>query len=318
MGTIIKPACLQPGDKVGIISPASAADPEKLKQAIRFLESLGLQVCLGQSLKKKRGYLAGTDQERLDDLHQMFADQEIKAVICARGGYGTGRIASAIDYGLIRENPKIFWGYSDITFLLNAIFQKTGLVTFHGPMLTSDVANDDVHPLTLQTFQQLFVPQTLRFDESISPLETMVEGEASGPIVGGNLSLMVSMLGTEFDIDTKDKLLFIEEIDEEPYRVDRMLNQLKMAGKLEQAAGILVCDFNNCGPDKEKDSLSLEEVLNDYIVPAGKPALRGFAIGHCSPNLAVPVGVTGRLSTYEKSFTVEQPGVIRSSDSGIA
>lgn len=310
MGEIIKPASLQPGDKVGIIAPASAGDPQRLTQAIAFLEGLGLQVSLGRSLMKKHGYLAGTDQERLDDLHHMFADEEIKAVFCARGGYGTGRIASRIDYQLIRDNPKIFWGYSDITFLLNAIFQKTGLVTFHGPMLTSDVAKDDVHPLTLETFQQLFVPQTLRFDETISPLQTMVEGEASGPIVGGNLSLLVSMLGTEFEIDTKDKLLFIEDIDEEPYRVDRMLNQLKMAGKLEQAAGILVCDFHNCQPKKEKDSLTLEQVLNDYIVPAGKTALKGFAIGHCSPNLAVPFGVTGRISTHEKSFTVDESGVI--------
>lgn len=305
----IIPAALAPGDTVGIISPASGGNFEKLMKAVSFLEEKGLHVCYGDAIYDKHGYLAGTDQARLDDLHRMFGDPDIKAVFCVRGGYGTGRIAASIDYELIRANPKIFWGYSDITFLLNAIYQRTGLVTFHGPMLTSDVAEDHVDPLTLASFEQLFTPLSIHYDDNISPLTTLVEGEAYGEIVGGNLSLLVSMLGTPFEIDTGGKLLFIEEVDEEPYRVDRMLNQLKMAGKFDDASGILLCDFHNCGPNKRKESLSLEEVIFDYIVQAGKPALCGFKIGHCSPNIAIPVGLPGKLSTYEKTFTIEQPAV---------
>ncbi|NGQ94392.1 LD-carboxypeptidase [Brevibacillus sp. SYP-B805] len=310
MREVIKAAKLQPGDTVGVIAPASCGDFDKILVAARFFEGLGLRVRLGDAVRQQRGYLAGTDRERARDLHCMFADKEVKAVFCARGGYGTGRIADLLDYELIRANPKIFWGYSDITFLHAAIFQRTGLVTFHGPMLTSDIAADDVHPLTLATFQQLFDPQPLRYDDTIAPLRVLAEGEATGRVVGGNLSLLVSTVGTPFEIDTTGKLLFIEEVDEEPYRVDRMLNQLRMAGKLDAAAGIVLGDFHNCDPVKRKEaSLTLEEVFDDYLTPAGKPVLAGFRIGHCSPNLAIPLGAMGRIDTKEKTFTIVEPGV---------
>jgi muramoyltetrapeptide carboxypeptidase len=314
---IIKAPKLIPGDTIGVIAPASCGDNDKIAVACRFFEDLGFRICLGEAVGNKRGYLAGTDLERADDLHRMFAAKDVKAIFCVRGGYGTGRIAPLLDFELIRANPKIFWGYSDITFLLNAIFQRTGLVTFHGPMLTSDIAIEDVHPLTLETFRQLLQPQTLRYDETVSPLTVLVEGEASGRIVGGNLTLLASTIGTPFEIDTKGKLLFIEEIEEEPYRVDRMLNQLQQAGKLEDAAGFVIGDFNNCEPVKRKGaSLTLEEVFDDYLIPAGKPVLSGFRIGHCSPNLAIPIGAMGRINTFEKSFTIEEPGVTDESSHG--
>jgi len=310
MTDVIKPAKLRAGDTVGVIAPASCGDYEKLLAAVRFLEGLGLHVKLGDAVNQRRGYLAGTDQERADDLHQMFADPQVKAIFCARGGYGTGRIADMLDYELIRANPKIFWGYSDITFLHTAFFQKAGLVTFHGPMMTSDVASEDVDPLTLQTFQQLLHPQTLRYDETVSPLSVIVEGEASGRIVGGNLTLLVSTLGTSYELDTRDKLLFIEEIEEEPYRIDRMLNQLRMAGKLDEAAGIVVGDFQDCEPKKRKEaSLTLAEVFDDYFKPLSQPVISGFRIGHCTPNLAIPIGALGRINTNKKTFTIEEPGV---------
>lgn len=310
MEDVIKPPRLRPGDTVGVISPASCGDLDKLQIALRFLEGLGLQVKLGEAVGNRRGYLAGTDQERADDLLRMFADPAIKAIICVRGGYGTGRIADLLDYELIRCNPKIFWGYSDITFLHTAFFQKAGLVTFHGPMLTSDVADEAVDPLTLQTFQQLLHPQILRYDETVSPLAVLVEGEATGRIVGGNLTLLVSTLGTPYELDTRGKLLFIEEIEEEPYRIDRMLNQLRMAGKLDDAAGIIVGDFHDCEPVKRKEaSLSLAEVFDDYLRPLPIPVISGFRIGHCSPNLAIPIGALARINTYDKTFTVEEPGV---------
>jgi len=304
----IKPKRLSPGDTVGITAPASPGDWEQVQRAAAHLERLGLNVRFGNTLHSRNGYLAGTDEERAEELNAMFADPVIKGIICARGGYGTGRIADKLDYETIRNNPKVFWGYSDITFLHTAIGNRTGLVTFHGPMLIC-LGKEDVHPLTLRGFEQLIDAQTVRYTEQISPLRTLVEGEASGLLVGGNLSLLVSTLGTPYEIDTRGRLLFIEDIDEEPYRVDRMLNQLKQAGKLADAAGILVCDFSDCEPKKRRQSLTLEQVIEDHIVPAGKPAVAGFKIGHCSPNIAIPIGIEARLNTSEQTLETIEPGV---------
>ncbi|WP_409305112.1 LD-carboxypeptidase [Peribacillus sp. SCS-155] len=304
---IVTPKRLEQGDTVGVIAPASPPDRTNVERALGFLESLGLKVKLGEHIWNKNGYLAGTDKERLEDLHGMFADQEVKAIFSACGGYGTARLASQMDYGLIRSNPKILWGYSDITFLHNAIHKETGLVTFHGPMLSSDIGKGDAHPLSKKLFHQLFEPNELIYTEEFSTLEAMVEGKAEGALTGGNLSLLTSTLGTRFEVETNDKLLLIEDINEEPRAVDRMLNQLFMAGKLQAAAGILVGDFNNCVPDRPQ-SLTLDEVLNHYIHLAGKPALRGFKIGHCSPHISVPLGVHAELDTYQKQVRI-QPGV---------
>ncbi|MFV5338265.1 S66 peptidase family protein [Bacillus paralicheniformis] len=304
----IAPQRLMQGDTVGVIAPSSPPVPEKLDRAVRFLKELGLEVKVGRSAIERHGYLAGNDEERLEDLHDMFEDRSVKAVICACGGYGTARIAENIDYRLIKSRPKIFWGYSDITFLHTAIRQNTGLITFHGPMLSSDIGNKDVHPLTRRSFRQLFQKMTLTYTEELSPLETLGNGAAKGELVGGNLALLVTTLGTPYEIDTKGKLLFIEDVDEEPYRIDRMLNQLKMAGKLSDAVGILLCDFHNCSPKKRGESLTLKEVFQDYIAAAGKPALSGFNIGHCSPNIAVPVGAQAVLDADKKQLTID-PGI---------
>jgi muramoyltetrapeptide carboxypeptidase len=302
---VIKAPKLKPGDTVGIIAPASPPKQEALGKALSFLEELGLVVKLGSSVHHKYGYLAGTDEERIEDIHTMFLDSDIKAVICACGGYGTGRLVSELDYELIAKKPKIFWGYSDITFLHTAIHQKTGLVTFHGPMLSSDIGLPQVHELTKQSFLQLFESKSVEFTHKTTPLHTVVEGYASGPVIGGNLTLLVSTLGTDFEVDTKGKILFIEDIDEEPYKVDRMLNQLKMAGKFQDAEGIIIGDFKNCGPDKRKESLTLDQLFDEHIRPANKPAMKGFLIGHSSPCLGIPIGSVGRMNTKEKALIVE-------------
>jgi len=301
---LVKPNRLQKGDTVGVIAPASPPDQENLERGIQFLKELGLNVKCGKSVKQVYGYLAGSDQERLADLHEMFLDEEVKGIICARGGYGTGRIASSIDYEMIKKNPKIFWGYSDITFLHTAIQKKTGLVTFHGPMISSDIGKPETHDLSKEGFHQLFQPTELVYTEQYSKLEAIVEGNAAGPLVGGNLTLLVSTLGTPFEIDTKGKLLFIEDVHEEPREVDRMLNQLYMAGKLEEVSGIVVGDFCDCQP-KTDLSLPLDEVINHYVKLANKPALSGFQFGHCNPHFAIPLGVHAILNTVEKRLIVE-------------
>ncbi|MGP4106141.1 S66 peptidase family protein [Virgibacillus sp. L01] len=302
---MILPERLYNGDTIGVIAPASPTDMERLKRAIPFFEKMGLHIKLGKHIDDVHGYLAGTDEQRLADFHDMIADKSVKAIIFARGGYGTGRIANAINYELIKQNPKIIWGYSDITYLHTTIRQATGLVTFHGPMLASDIADPDFDALSASLFQQLFKPAKLFYTKDISPLQVLVPGEATGTLVGGNLSLLVSTLGTANEIDTSGKLLLLEDIGEEPYRVDAMLNQLKLAGKLTDTAGIIVGDFAKAEPKKEKPSLSLEQVFHDYFAYLKCPVMSGFKIGHCLPHFSVPLGTAAVLSTAKRSLTVE-------------
>ncbi|MGN7454920.1 S66 peptidase family protein [Paenibacillus pasadenensis] len=314
---MLRPPALKPGDTVGIPALASPGDPAQIEAASRQLERLGLRVRLGRTVSLRRGYLAGSDEERADELMEMFADPSISGIVCARGGYGTARIADRLDYGVIRAHPKAFWGYSDITFLHAAIGRLAGLVTFHGPMMidlqeqpagSGGFDHARPHPVTLEAYRQLLAPRRPQLGEEHGPLRPIVPGEASGPVVGGNLTLIVSTLGTRYELDTRGRLLLLEDIDEEPYRVDRMLMQLRQAGKLDDAAGIVVGDFHNCGPAKRKASLSLDEVLQEHLGVAGKPALAGFRIGHGSPQLAVPLGVEARLSTAERRLDFAESG----------
>lgn len=303
-----RPLRLQKGDTIGIIAPSSPPNLENLHLSLSFIEQLGLNVKMGKHVESVNGYLAGTDDERLSDLHDMLKDPEIKGIICAGGGYGSGRYADQIDFQLMSEQPKIFWGYSDITFLHTTIGQFANVVTFHGPMLASDVGIDTFEELSARMFNQLFEPIELHYTEEISPLTTLAGGVAQGELVGGNLSLLVSALGSKYEIDTLGKILLLEDVTEEPYRIDRMLNQLRLAGKLNEVAGIVVGDFAKSEPQKRKDTLTLHAVLEHYLGNLGKPVVSGFKIGHCQPHFAVPLGVEARLDGDAKTLTI-LPGV---------
>lgn len=309
------PPSLKKGDTIGVIAPASPIKTDDFEKAICFFQDLGLQVQLGKHLYEEYGYLAGTDEQRLEDFHDMITNPDIKGIIFARGGYGTARIAPAIDYSLIKKNPKIIWGYSDITFLHTAIRQRTGLVTFHGPMVVSDINKEAFDSLSASGFSQLFQPTRLVYSENISPLKVISYGtsgeSAKGQLVGGNLSLIASTLGTPFEIDTKGKILFIEDIGEQPYQVDRMLQQLTQAGKIAEASGIVVGDFAESEP-KSTPSFTMEEVFQQYFGKLSIPVLSGFKIGHCFPHFAIPLGTEAILSAKEKTLTVE-PGVAQPS-----
>ncbi|RLQ86759.1 LD-carboxypeptidase [Planomicrobium sp. Y74] len=302
------PKRLKKGDTVGVIAPSSPPNQENLEKALPFLEELGLKVKMGKSVKAKYGYLAGDDDARLADLHEMFEDPEVAGIICAGGGYGAARYADRIDYAMIKENPKVFWGYSDITFLHTAIGQFSDLVTFHGPMLASDVGKDTFHERSGRMFGQIFGPFELFYSEEIAPLTTLRGGVAEGELVGGNLSLIRSSIGTKCDLDVAGKILLIEDIDETPYQVDEMLNHLKMARKLEQVAGIVVGDFKNAEPKEPEKSLSLDHVLGHYLGNLNVPVVKGFKIGHCEPHFSVPLGVKARLDADNKTLTI-LPGV---------
>jgi len=305
---MIRPVHLVQGDVIGIVAPASPVERKVLERSFQFLEQLGLRYKVGQSVYKKNGYLAGTDEERLADLHDMFKDPEVKGIFCAGGGYGSARYAEQLDLDLIHDNPKIFWGFSDITYLHTAIRQGAGLVTFHGPMLASCVAQEAFHEMSGKMFGQLFSPVEVHYSEAISPLETLVGGGAEGEVIGGNLTQLVNSLGSEFEIKTNNRLLVLEDVGEEPYKVDRLLNQLRLAGKLREAAGIVIGDFAKSTPMKPDASLAMNEVFDHYFGNLNQPVVKGFRIGHCEPNIAIPFGVKGRLDAHNKTLTI-LPGV---------
>ncbi|TXL66645.1 LD-carboxypeptidase [Cerasibacillus terrae] len=302
---MILPNRIHSGDTVGVISPAGAIKEEELMKALYFFESLSLNVKLGKHVTKKYGYLAGTDEERVEDFHEMIRDPEIKAIFCTRGGYGSGRIVDKLDYDLIKRNPKIIIGYSDITYLHTAIHQQANLVTFHGPMVVSDIAKEEFDYFSAFFLQyQLFSPREIIYSEAISTLTMIHEGKANGQLVGGNLSVLVSTIGTPYEIDMKGKIVFLEDTGEPIYKIDSMLNQLKYAGKLDEMSGMVLGHF-----DGIEDMNQLKEVFSHYLSPLDKPAMMGLDTGHCFPHYSIPLGVNATLDTKKKRLDIE-PGVL--------
>lgn len=295
----MKPYSLQKGDRIGVVAPASPCPPTQWKKAVSALSLLGYEVKLGKSVNHQIGYLSGTDELRAQDLNDMFADPTIQAIFCLRGGYGVTRILPYLDYERIKQHPKIMIGYSDITALHLAIQQKVGLTTFHGPVLAE--LEERMHFLTgwflfaLCSHANIQVRYPIPFDAY-----TLMEGEATGKLIGGNLSLLTSSIGTFYELDTAGKILFIEEVGEQPYRIDRMLTHLLHAGKLQSANGIILTHFMNCNPLHPSQSLTLKEIFADRIGSLGIPAYYGLYAGHCSPNLTLPIGGKVRMNANEK------------------
>lgn len=295
----IKPKRLYPGDTIGVIAPAGPGDLDLSMAGVSWLGEQGFRVRLGMNVQQKIGYLAGTDAERAADINDMFASSDIDGIVCLRGGYGTMRLLDLVDYECIRTHPKVFVGYSDITALHLSIGQRTGLVTFHGPMVASDMGKGlseytwDYFSRAITSSNPLGVinnPPNL-----ISP-EFIVSGRAQGYLTGGNLSLIVSTLGTPYEIDTRGKILCLEEVAEAPYRMDRMLTQLLLAGKLQDAAGIVVAVCEGCDLD-DPPSFTLEEVLRDRLGGLNKPVLYHLHFGHTKEKATLPLGAMAILGT---------------------
>jgi muramoyltetrapeptide carboxypeptidase len=296
---IIKPCGIAKGGTIALIAPAGPVTFEQLENARSRLENLGFKVIFEDRILDRKGYLAGTDNDRLEELHHAFANHDVDMVLCIRGGYGCSRIVDRINFNLIKENSKIFVGFSDITVLLNAIWQKTGLVTFHGV-----VGNSGFAEYTTKSFLEIIGCKNSDhkiYNHQEQRIDHIVTGKASGILVGGNLSIIVSMIGTEFEIDFTDKIVFLEEIDEVPYRIDRMLTQLLLSGKLQKASGIILGSFRGCDIDKQvadsKKSLSLNEVLIDRLGNLQIPVLTGFSFGHIENQSIFPVGVNAEMDT---------------------
>jgi muramoyltetrapeptide carboxypeptidase len=298
--TIIKPPGLRQGDTIGVISPAGPVDEPDLQAGLDLLKSSGFNVRLSPHVYEKRGYLAGDDETRLSDLHDMFRDNEIKAVFCTRGGYGTMRLLDDISYDMIKENPKIFVGYSDITALLMAILKKTGLITFHGPMVRGLATKNQRNWESLLHAISSREPIKLSFQDGT----TLVAGKADGKLIGGNLSMLCHLVGTPYLPSLDGCILFVEEKGEALYRLDRMLNHLRLSGRLTGLSGLVVGGFEEC-PDMSAIKDLLVDILSDLDIPLAT----GLPVGHGLKNMALPLGLPAKLDTDSKTLSITETAV---------
>jgi len=315
---IIKPPKLKEGDKLALITPGSYISIEEKEKSIENLKELGFEVYYSDRLMLKNGYFSGSDKERAEDINEMFEREEIKGIVCARGGYGCTRTLPHINYNLVKENPKVLIGYSDVTALLYGIYEKTGLITFHGPVGISsynNFSNKYFKQVLINPVEELELTNSFPGNnDNIYGLTTINSGAASGVLIGGNLSIIVSLIGTDYDIDTKGKIIFLEEYIEEPYRVDRMLTQIVQAGKFDEAAGVALGVFRKCESKKENpsflNSFTLMEVLKDRLSNLKIPVVYGMSFGHVKDKFTIPFGIKAELDADNYKLKLLEAAVI--------
>jgi len=296
--TPVKPPRLVAGDTIGVVAPAGPFEKEKFLRGVVALESMGFGVSFDDELFVKSGYLAGSDNHRADRVNRLFADQTIKAIICARGGFGAMRTLALIDYEAVQSNPKIFIGYSDISALLSVLYKRCGLVTFHGPMISTLADTDQL------TKDALFAALTSDTKLKLTPQKGLVirPGLASGPVVGGNLTTLCHLVGTPYEPELKGRILLLEDKGEAAYRIDRMLSQMKLAGCFEDLAGLILGSFEDCGDMAEICRIT-EEIFNDDDIPV----IAGFDCGHGKANITIPLGMEATLDTDRQQLTFHEP-----------
>jgi muramoyltetrapeptide carboxypeptidase len=312
---IIKPKRLAPGDTVGLVSPATAVfESDEIALAKEQLEMVGFKVAIGKHAYDRWGYFAGRDRDRAADINAMFADDSVAGVVCFTGGWGSPRVLPYLDYDLIARKPKVIIGYSDITALLNAIHQKTGLVTFHGP-----VGASAFEPYSLENFKRVVMtaeaagnlaPPPKKPTELVDRANRIVRlapGKASGRLVGGNLTMIATAMGTPYEIETAGAIVFLEDVTEELYRIDRMLTQLALGGKFDRVAGIVFGRCSRC--DFKGPTFSLEEILRDRFGPLPVPAISGLSFGHIEQKLTLPIGISATLDADAGTLTIDEAAV---------
>jgi muramoyltetrapeptide carboxypeptidase len=321
----IKPPRLNPADTIGIIAPASAPpDPKAVDHSVAVLKKLGFKPKLAPNVRKRFGFLAGSDRERASDLMKMFTDKTVNAILCLRGGYGTPRLLGLLDYKTIRSHPKVFIGFSDITALHCAFLLKSDLVSFHGPMLNSDLIKPDCPSFTieslLRTVSRAAAPGRLTHSlnrssqRSVVPKVTALRrGIVSGNLMGGNLSLLCALIGTPYEPSFKNKILFFEDVDEPPYRFDRMLTYLLNTGLLQQVAGVAVGTNANSEDPKAKTAKeyrqTLTDVLKERLGPLKVPVVMNLPFGHVPLNATIPIGVRATLDANKCDLIITEPAV---------
>ena len=313
---VLKPARLRPGDRVGLVSPASAIwDPMRVRFARERLEALGLDVAEGKHLLDRRGYFAGDDADRAADLNAFFADPDIAGIIALTGGWGAARVLPHLNYDAIAANPKVLCGFSDVTALLIGLYGRTGLVTVHGP--NGDSTWTD---FSVDFFRRLlFEAERVRYRNPIDDeddlartrdrVRTIRPGVARGRLVGGNLTVLTALIGSAYLPDWSGHILFLEDIREDVYRVDRMMTQLKLAGVLDRITGFVFGKCTGCDPDSSYGSLTLPEVLHDHILPLGIPAWSGAMIGHIRDKFSLPLGVEAEIDAESGTIHLLEPAV---------
>ncbi|MBO6793395.1 MAG: LD-carboxypeptidase [Balneolaceae bacterium] len=305
----LKPNSIPLDATIGLVAPASPIyDESDFDQMLIDLAALGYNLVLGDHVRDRYGYLAGKDQDRADDLNRMFSNPSIDAIVCVRGGYGCNRILDLVDYDVIRSNPKPFIGFSDITSLHMAIYKKTGLITFHGPVgksvwpeYTRESWVDILHEGESPTFS---IPV-----EEIDASYTINSGKASGVLIGGNLTVLTSLLGSDYLPEFDNAILFLEDVGEDIYRVDRMFSQLKLSGVLNKINGLVFGKCTNC--DESSNGLSLKQVFDDYLSEIDIPAFYGAMISHEELNLTIPVGVQATIDGGAKTIELLEPGTLK-------
>ncbi len=303
----VKPAALPDNPLVGLIAPASPIyQSEDFNKMVKSLKALGFRLKAGESVQKQFGYLAGIDSARADDLNSMFRDPEIDAILCIRGGYGSNRILGLIDYDLISENPKVFAGFSDITAIHMAIHKLIGLTTFHSPVGKSEwnaFSEKEFRSVIQQGQKHTYrVPDTKQVH-----CKTINSGSVRAKLLGGNLSVLCSLIGSDYLPDFNASILFIEEVGEDIYRIDRLFSQLKLSGILDQISGFIFGECLAC--EQNANSLSLEQVLDHYIKPLEIPAFYGAMISHDLLNTTVPIGIQAEMNSDNHTFRLLETAV---------
>lgn len=307
---MIKAPALPPGGVIGLVAPSGAMrEKEALAIGAEKLAANGFTLCYGKSVGQVQGYLSGPDDLRAQDLNEMFLNPHVDAIVCVKGGYGTPRILDLLDYEAARRHPKPLVGFSDITALHSAYHMKSGLVTLHGPMPYSSALFPPDPLGEASLLRLLCYPKACGPVENPSPLLPLAPGKAEGQLVGGNLTLLTALLGTPYEPDTRGKLLFLEEIGEETYKVDRMLNQLRLAGKLRDCAGLVLGHFTDCVVEYPDFGLTLAQIFEEYLGSLGKPVLAGLCAGHGTPNLSLALGARYGLDA-EMSLLVQLEGAV--------
>lgn len=308
---LIRPRGLRSGMTIGIVSPASGTSTSDVRDFVSFCQQRGMRVRFGENISKRVGYLSAPDDARAREFMAFVEDPTIDAIVCARGGYGVMRILPMLDFTAIRQAGKLIMGFSDITALLIAVHQISRVVTFHGP-----VASSTFDAFTTTSLVSMTVADPAPSSEPLSytdrSVTTIAPGMARGKLTGGNLAMIVSTLGTKYEIDTTHALLFLEEISEEPYRIDRMLTQLWLAGKLQTCTGIAIGSFRDCeskGAGIPGPSMTLRQVLDDRLGPLGIPVVYGLPFGHVRSKLTLPIGVYGELDASARSLRVLESAV---------
>jgi muramoyltetrapeptide carboxypeptidase len=315
--TLIKPPRLREGDLVGLITPSGHVSEEKIAKSIRNIEALGLRVKQGKHIREGRGNYAGAVWQRLEDLHAMFADPDIKGIWAATGGSGAISLLPHIDYALIRKHPKALVGYSDITALHLAISRQAGLVTFHGPVASSsfgEYATKHLRAVLMEAEPNHVIQMSAGnaqqgLEKRNFALRTMRHGVREGRLTGGNLSLVAALAGTPYGTDYDKAILFLEDIGEAPYRVDRMMTQLDLSLGFGHAAALMLGIFHKCEATDGEPSLTLAETIDDQTARLMVPSVYGYSFGHIADQFTLPIGVMARLDTAAQTLTLLEPAV---------